>query len=81
LQDDAWSSLAELSSKYIPSTNLPESDLAPNSAEISTDGPSMEINMRSLIQQLQDADDYRDQIVPDGHRTFPEHIAEYGMPC
>ena len=35
--------------------------------------------MRDLIQQLQTSDDYRDQIVPNGHRNFPEHLAEYGM--
>lgn len=35
-------------------------------------------SMRDLIEDLQNMDDYRDQIVPGGYRTFPEHLAEYG---
>ena len=35
--------------------------------------------MRDLIQQLQASDDYRDQIVPNGHHTFPERLAKYGI--
>ena len=35
--------------------------------------------MQDLIQQLQASDNYRDQIVPNGHRTFPEHLAKYGI--
>jgi len=37
--------------------------------------------MRDLICQLQASPDYRDQIVPNGHRTFPEHLAEFGRTC
>jgi hypothetical protein len=36
-------------------------------------------SMRELIETLQNMDDYRDQIVPGGYRTFPEHLAEYGI--
>jgi DEAD/DEAH box helicase domain-containing protein len=34
--------------------------------------------MRELIDQLQASPDYRNQIVPNGHRTFTEHLAEFG---
>ena len=34
--------------------------------------------MRDLICQLQASPDYRGQIVPNGHRIFPEHLAEFG---
>lgn len=34
--------------------------------------------MRELIHELEGSDDYRDQIVPDGQRSFPEQVAEYG---
>ena len=36
-------------------------------------------SIRDLIQQLQLSDDYRNQIVAEGHRSFPEHLAEYGI--
>jgi hypothetical protein len=36
-------------------------------------------SMQELIEDLQNMDDYRDQVVPGGYRTFPEHLAEYGI--
>jgi hypothetical protein len=66
-----------MSSKYFPSDAI----------DIATESPPQEsrmsgasaFSMNDLIQQLQAADDYRDQIGPNGHRTFPEHLAEYGI--
>jgi hypothetical protein len=46
--------------------------------EKSLESQSSNFTMRELIDQLQGAEDYRDQIVPNGHHTFSEHVAEYG---
>lgn len=69
--------MAEISTKYSPT------DASTIATEIlPLDPPSPETSdfiMRDLIQQLQTSDDYRDQIVPNGNRSFPEHLAKYGM--
>ena len=69
-----------MSSKYAPSPPSNESQSIVSSAETFVHPQSADLDMRALILQMQGADDYRDQIVPNGHRTFAEHIAEYGIP-
>lgn len=75
-ESDPWSRLVDISSKYFPVdlSDAPMESLPPEYQRLETSRCSM----RDLIQQLELSDDYRDQIVPEGHRTFPEHLAEYG---
>lgn len=72
---DPWSHLASISSKYFPSNAHSASMEA-----LTCNTPLPEtssFSMRDLIHQLRSSDDYRDQIVPGGQRTFAEHLAEY----
>jgi DEAD/DEAH box helicase domain-containing protein len=75
---DPWSHLATISSKHFPSHvhNASTETSASNTPFPETSG----FSMRDLIHQLRSSDNYRDQIVPGGHRTFPERLAEYCMP-
>lgn len=52
--------------------------LSQSSSAAIPNGESATFSMKELIQELQNAEDYRDQIVPNGHRTIPEHPAQYG---
>ena len=69
--------MTEISTTYSPidASNVVREVLPVESSSLDTSN----FSMKDLIQQLQASDGYRDQIVPDGHRTFPEHLAEYGI--
>src|SRR5271154_6066770 len=73
---EAWIALIEMATRYYPSNS---SDLPSKlSQESSPPLQAKTFSMRDLIHELQNSEDYHDQIVPDGHRSFPEHLAEYG---
>ena len=71
--------MAQLSSRYFPSHKLEDDVATSSTSELPSNPEPSVFSMGGLIEQLQSMDDYRDQIVPDGHRTFPEHLAEYGI--
>jgi len=73
---DAWHTLNEMSIRYRPAAVL-DVPLEATQQQASH-MQSSTFSMRELIHELQASEDYRDQIVPDGHRSLPEHLAQYG---
>src|SRR5271170_6169161 len=65
-----------MAARYYPS---PSSDVPSKLSQENYPPPkATTFSMRELIHDLENSEDYHDQIVPDGHRSFPEHLAEYG---
>jgi len=73
---DPWLYLNEISSKYFPRDNVPSHE--PVSSSQFAFPTTCDLTMSDLVQCLKTTDDYRDQIVPGGHRTFSEKPARFG---
>jgi hypothetical protein len=73
---DPWTRLHDIAEPYFPAA--PSGSTMESEERVASNSNNSPATIRGLIHSLQMAEEYRDQIVPNGHFSFPEQLAEYG---